>query len=165
MGFVTTPLLLAGLGVYLFGVRQILRRLIGYFSAAGARPAQAQKWTIAKQQVSTEYQKSRVSVGNAVAVWVLFLPLVAVVERFLGISLLSQLKNVLRPVAITLLLLVLALGVGRLLTVSTWISLIVSVGATTVVVSLPAFYAGLSGDQRRRILHRVRLVTAQVFVC
>lgn len=87
------------------------------------------------------------------------------VGRFLGISLLSQLKNVLRPVAITLLLLVLALGVGRDLTVSTWISLIVSVGATTAVVLLLAFYAGLSGDQRRHILHRVRLVTAQVFVC
>jgi len=79
VGFVITPLLLAGLGDYLFGVWQILRRLIGYFSAAGARPAQALKWTIAKQQASTEYQKKRVSVGNAVGVWVLFLPLVAVV--------------------------------------------------------------------------------------
>jgi O-antigen/teichoic acid export membrane protein len=81
------------------------------------------------------------------------------VGRFLGVSLYSQLKSVLRPAFITVLIFMLMLSADDFLTASTWVGLIVSVGLTLVVVSLLAFYTGLSDDQRRRILQRVRLVT------
>lgn len=75
VGFVTIPLLVAGLGDYLYGAWRILGRLTGYISAASGRPTQALKWTIANQQASTKYEEKRRNVGSAVAVWLLFLPL------------------------------------------------------------------------------------------
>jgi hypothetical protein len=86
------------------------------------------------------------------------------VGRFLGVSLYSQLRSVLRPAFITVLIFTLMLSADDFLTVSTWIGLIVSVGMTLVVVLLLAFYTGLSGEQRRRILQRVRLVTRPAMV-
>ena len=70
----------------------------------------------------------------------------------------SQLKSVLRPAFTTLLLLVLALGVGKFLNASTWFGFVVSAGVTLGVVSFLAFYTGLSGDRRRRILRRAAMV-------
>jgi len=77
VGFLINPLLVAGLGAYLYGVWQILGRLIGYISVASGRPTHALKWTIAKQQASTNYEEKRRDVGSAIAVWFLFLPLLA----------------------------------------------------------------------------------------
>ena len=77
VGFIITPLLLAGLGDYLFGAWQVLRRLIGYVSIGSGRPTQALKWTIASQQASKDYDEKRRFVGKAIAVWLLFLPLLA----------------------------------------------------------------------------------------
>ncbi len=75
VGFVITPLLVTGLGSYGYGVWQVLGSLVGYLNPAGGRSTQALKWTIANQQASTDYEEKRRQVGSAVAVWLLFLPL------------------------------------------------------------------------------------------
>ena len=46
------------------------------------------------------------------------------------------------------------------LTAIGWIGLILSVGVTLGIVPLLAFYAGLSANQRRHILQRIRMVVA-----
>ena len=74
VSFFVNPLLVRGLGNYLYGTWQILGRMIGYISAASGRPTQALKMTIANQQSSEDYEKKRRQVGSAVAVWVLFSP-------------------------------------------------------------------------------------------
>ena len=84
VGFVVKPLLVAGLGPYFFGVWQILGRLTGYVLTADGRPTQALKWSIARQQTSTDFQQKRRYVGSAVAVWLLFLPLLAVLGGVLA---------------------------------------------------------------------------------
>src|SRR5688572_11622238 len=47
---VVTPILVAGLGTSLYGVWQILSRMVTYMQAADGRPTQALKWLIANQQ-------------------------------------------------------------------------------------------------------------------
>ena len=84
IGFVITPLLVAGLGDYLYGAWQVLRRLIGYVSVGSGRPTQALKWIVAKNQASSDYEEKRLSVGRAVAVWLLFLPLLVVLGGLLA---------------------------------------------------------------------------------
>ena len=79
-----------------------------------------------------------------------------IVGRFLGLSRYSQVKGALRPAFVTLLLFPLAAALGRFLMVYGWVGLVFSVGATMGAVSVLAFYAGLSGDQRKRTLQRVR---------
>jgi O-antigen/teichoic acid export membrane protein len=75
IAFVLNPILVSGLGDYFFGVWQIIMRLAGYLSIAGGRPTQALKWTVAHQQASTDYDRKRRDVGSAIAVWLLFLPI------------------------------------------------------------------------------------------
>jgi O-antigen/teichoic acid export membrane protein len=77
VGFVLNPLLVTGLGDYGYGVWQVLGRLMGYISPASGRATQALQWTIAHQQASADYEAKRRQVGSAVAVWCLFLPLLA----------------------------------------------------------------------------------------
>ena len=77
--FTLNPLLVAGLGDYLYGLWRVLWRMNGYMLAAGGRSAQALKWAIANQQTSTDYDEKRRFVGNALAVWLLFLPILALV--------------------------------------------------------------------------------------
>jgi O-antigen/teichoic acid export membrane protein len=78
-GFVMTPFLVRGLGDYGYGVWQVLGRLIGYVSPASGRPGQALKWTIARLQLSRDFEEKRRQVGSAVWVWLLFLPVLALV--------------------------------------------------------------------------------------
>ena len=78
VGFLIQPILVTGLGDYLYGIWQILGRLIGYISAASGRPAQALKWTVANRQASIDFAEKRRQVGSAIVVWFLFLPLLAV---------------------------------------------------------------------------------------
>ena len=65
VGFVVNPILVAGLGSYAYGVWQVLGRLMGYMSAAGGRPSQALKWSIANRQLSSEIDEKRRQVGRA----------------------------------------------------------------------------------------------------
>jgi len=83
VGFLTTPLLVIGLGRYFFGAWQVLNRLIGYISPASGRPTQALKWAIARDQSLTDYEQKQNYVGSAFIVWVLFLPLMIVLGAFL----------------------------------------------------------------------------------
>jgi len=85
------------------------------------------------------------------------------VGRFLGISFTSQLKKVLRPAFVTFLLFSLASVLDAIASanfsfIRGWIDLILSVGVTCGVVLLLAFYTGLSSNQRRTILSRMRMV-------
>ena len=75
VGFLITPLMVAGLGNYLFGMWQVLNRLIGYITPASGRPGFALKATLANQQASTDYDQKRRYVGSTLVIWVLFLPL------------------------------------------------------------------------------------------
>jgi O-antigen/teichoic acid export membrane protein len=78
VGLVINPILVSRLGDLVFGVYQVLGRLIGYATPAGGRPSQALKWTIAHEQYSTRYDEKRRQVGSALTVWFLFLPALAV---------------------------------------------------------------------------------------
>ena len=88
------------------------------------------------------------------------------VGRFLRVSISYQLKDILRPALVTVLFFSLASKLSDLLVTSNWfaaigwVDFILSVGLTFSIVLLLAFYAGLSGNQRRHILRRVRMVVA-----
>lgn len=75
VGFLITPLMVAGLGNYSFGMWQVLNRLIGYITPASGRPGFALKATLANQQASTDYDQKRRYVGSTLFIWLLFLPL------------------------------------------------------------------------------------------
>jgi O-antigen/teichoic acid export membrane protein len=90
------------------------------------------------------------------------------VGHFLRVPFPSQLKGMLRPALVTIVLFLLASKLNELLLASNWfaasgwIVLILSVMVTVGLGSCLAFYAGLSGDQRRHILRRIRMVIATV---
>jgi O-antigen/teichoic acid export membrane protein len=84
VGLLINPILVSRLGDAVFGVYQVLGRLIGYATPAGGRPSQALKWTIAYEQRSTRYEEKRLQVGSAVAVWFLFLPFLVVAGGLLA---------------------------------------------------------------------------------
>jgi O-antigen/teichoic acid export membrane protein len=78
---VLAPLLLRFLGDAGFGVWQVLQKLIGHTTPAGGRPGEALKWVVAQGQNDDtsdpeNVDRKRQQVGTAVAVWLLFLPLV-----------------------------------------------------------------------------------------
>ena len=75
VGFVVNPILVAGLGSFAFGVWQVLGRLVGYMSAAGGRPSQALKWSIANRQASPDVEEKRRQLGSSLIVAVIFLPI------------------------------------------------------------------------------------------
>lgn len=80
---VVTPLVVSGLGSSLFGVWQILGRLITYMHAADGRPTQALKWVIANRQVVDDDELKRRHVGSAIVVWLLFLPVLIGISSLL----------------------------------------------------------------------------------
>jgi O-antigen/teichoic acid export membrane protein len=77
---------------------------------------------------------------------------------YLDISFSAQLKSIIRPAFVTLLLFGFAVALQRVLRVDTWLGLIFSVGLTLTVIAPIVFLAGLSGDQRNQILRRGRQV-------
>jgi len=74
VSFVVNPILVGGLGSFLYGVWQVLSRLKGYLSAASGRPTEAMKWAVAHRQSSPDAEEKRRLMGAAVVVWMLFLP-------------------------------------------------------------------------------------------
>jgi O-antigen/teichoic acid export membrane protein len=78
VNFLLTPFLVSGLGDYMYGAWKTLDRTLGYISPVGGRATQALRYTIAQQQASTDYEEKRRQVGNAIVVWVLFLPILSV---------------------------------------------------------------------------------------
>jgi O-antigen/teichoic acid export membrane protein len=77
VGLVVTPLLVSRLGRDLFGVWEMLNRLIGYMSAADGRPTEALRLVIATKQAAVDPLEHRRAVGSALVVWLLFSPLLA----------------------------------------------------------------------------------------
>jgi O-antigen/teichoic acid export membrane protein len=75
---IITPILVGALGRSLYGMWEMLGRLVGYMAAADGRSTDALRLLIAQQQGADDTTKRR-SVGAALAVWVLMFPLVAVV--------------------------------------------------------------------------------------
>lgn len=83
LGFVLTPLLVAGLGDYGYGIWKVLSSLTGYLTAASGRPTQTLKFTLATLQGSEDYTEKRRQVGSAVLVWLLFCPLLLLIGGLL----------------------------------------------------------------------------------
>ena len=77
VGLVVTPIVVEGLGRSLFGVWEMIGRLIGYMSAADGRPTEALRLVIATKQGADDPMEHRRAVGSALVVWLWFLPLVA----------------------------------------------------------------------------------------
>lgn len=78
VGVAITPILVTQLGQSLFGTWEILLRLVGYMSAADGRPMEALRLVVANRQGMSDPATNRRTVGMAVGVWMLFLPVVAV---------------------------------------------------------------------------------------
>ena len=76
---VLNPLMLRGLGDYLFGAWRILWRLTGYLWATSGRAAQALQSAIANRLHSDDTDEKRRLVGASIVVWALYLPLLTVV--------------------------------------------------------------------------------------
>ena len=77
VGLVVTPILVRGLGRSLFGVWEMLSQLTGYMSPADGRANEALRLIIAQRQASPDDAAKRRSVGAALAVWAIMLPLIA----------------------------------------------------------------------------------------
>src|SRR6266542_4861051 len=84
VGLIVSPLMLSRLGQTMFGAWQFLQSLIGHAGPASGRPGEALKWVVAYQQSSDDQDAKRREVGNAIAVWALFAPLLVVVGGVLG---------------------------------------------------------------------------------
>jgi O-antigen/teichoic acid export membrane protein len=80
---VITPILVTGLGRSLYGVWEMLGRLIGYMSAADGRPTEALRLVVAQQQGVADHDVNRRSVGAALMVWLILLPLVLTIGAIL----------------------------------------------------------------------------------
>ncbi len=85
VGLVVNPFLVRTLGDVGFGNWQILQRLVGHANPAGGRPGEALKWFVANRQSSTDLEDKRRTVGSAIAVWLLFTPILAVLGAVLGL--------------------------------------------------------------------------------
>ena len=81
-----------------------------------------------------------------------------IVARFFGVSIYSQLRGILRPASVTILLFVSLTILGNYFSANTWLSLILSVGLTVGLLSLFALYFGVTGKQRKSLLNRIRKV-------
>ena len=81
--FLVTPFLVRTLGDTWYGVWQVLRNLIDQAGPASGRPGEALKWTVAHDQQSEDAERKRRYVGDAIAVWFLFLPLLLAIGAVL----------------------------------------------------------------------------------
>lgn len=84
VGFIITPLLVTGLGDYIYGAWRVLERMVGYLSPTSGRATQALKWTLASKQASSDYEEKRRYVGSTLAIFAFFLPLMAVLGGLLA---------------------------------------------------------------------------------
>lgn len=77
VGFVTTTLMVRGLGDYFFGLWQVMNRMFGYISTTVGTTSPLE-WTLAKEQSSTDYDQKRSYVGSSLIIWIFFLPLISI---------------------------------------------------------------------------------------
>jgi O-antigen/teichoic acid export membrane protein len=78
IGLLVTPVLVGGLGRSLFGVWEMLMRLVGYMYVVDGRPTETLKLIIANQQAVKDPAIQRRHVGSALGVWLIFLPVLVV---------------------------------------------------------------------------------------
>src|SRR3989441_4840637 len=76
VNFLVIPILVTGLGRSLYGVWEMLGRLVGYLTAGDGRPTQALRLVVATMQASDDAAAKRRYVGAAFVVWILFLPVI-----------------------------------------------------------------------------------------
>jgi len=76
VNFFVIPILVTGLGRSLYGVWEMLGRLVGYLTAGDGRPTQALRLVVATLQTSDDDVAKRRYVGAAFVVWMLFLPVI-----------------------------------------------------------------------------------------
>src|SRR3989440_11098324 len=76
VNFLVIPILVTGLGRSLYGVWEMLGRLVGYLTAGDGRPTQALRLVVATLQTSDDDLAKRRYVGAAFVVWMLFLPVI-----------------------------------------------------------------------------------------
>jgi len=77
VGVLLTPLLVGSLGKSLFGTWEVLVRLVGYLSMADGRPMDALRLVLGSRHESVDEETNRRTIGMAVGVWILCLPLMA----------------------------------------------------------------------------------------
>jgi O-antigen/teichoic acid export membrane protein len=75
VGLIVIPILVSGLGRSLFGVWEMLARLMGYMESTDGRPTQALRLVISHHQFQSDAAAKRRWVGSALVVWLCFLPL------------------------------------------------------------------------------------------
>jgi len=78
VGLVVVPILVTSFGRSLYGVWEMLGRLVGYMTAGDGRPTQALRLVVSNLQGSEDDALKRRYVGGALVVWLLFLPIVLV---------------------------------------------------------------------------------------
>jgi len=81
-----------------------------------------------------------------------------IVGRFFGVSISSQFSGILRPAVVTILLFGSFAILGNLLAINTWFSLILLVILTVGLLSLLTIYFGVTREQRKGLLDRIRKV-------
>jgi O-antigen/teichoic acid export membrane protein len=69
------PVLVTGLGRSVFGIWEMLARLMGYLQSADGRSTHALRLVVSNLQSQSDSEAKRRWVGSAVAVWACFLPL------------------------------------------------------------------------------------------
>jgi hypothetical protein len=79
-----------------------------------------------------------------------------IVGRFFRVSLYAQLRGLLRPALVTILLFGSLTLFGDGIVVSSWFSLLLAAGITVGSLSVLAFYLGVTSEQRKGLLARVR---------
>ena len=75
VGLVVVPILVTGLGRTLFGVWEMLGRLVGYIESTDGRSTQALRLVISNQQSPTTTPPSGAGSAARWSVWLCFLPL------------------------------------------------------------------------------------------
>src|SRR2546423_5135550 len=83
VGLVVTPIVLTELGRSLFGVWEMLNRLVTYMSAADGRPTEALRLIVSSRQAVEDDALQRRAVGAAVLIGVRCLALIAAVGAIL----------------------------------------------------------------------------------
>lgn len=113
---IMNPLLIQYLGSIHFGIWKAIENILGFASVADGKATQALKWTIANQESSNDFDKKRRSVSSAIIIWILFLPLLAVIVSLLIIYS-PHLINNLSPVDYGLVsIVILLLGINLIIT-------------------------------------------------
>lgn len=80
VGFIVTPLLVRYLGVVDFGIWQIIQKMSLQLAVFDGRAAETLKWMVANEQSDEDHDKKRRSVGAAIVISLMFLPLLVIVN-------------------------------------------------------------------------------------